>query len=317
MSVEEVREDGEIWHWGRVEGREPKPDEEAEMHIDVEWRQMMCEQHTAQHLFSAILEKDHALPTTGFSILADRVKIEVPVPGELSPALIGEAEWKTRLYIARRLPVRIYWENEEQRIVEIPGLDVNPCGGLHVQDTGYIGCFAVLRFYRKNRDFWRIEFVAGKKLESIFKEMMKTTDTLRSILGKDLVEAARRCVQKKEELEKEMQLLKEELLNTRTELLAQETQKNAWGETLIRNLPYGIEELRMLARKIGERGISCVLTNGKGQVAFVSQSPSWGEKVMALLREYGFRGTSTPHFAQGKIEDTASFLDAVRNMTEG
>ncbi|MEN3186718.1 MAG: alanyl-tRNA editing protein [Atribacterota bacterium] len=199
MEVEDVSEEGgEIWHWGKMQGREPEEGEKVFMRVDEEWRRMMCEQHTAQHLFSAILERDYALSTTGFSILPDRIKIEIPCRDDLSPTVLQEAETKVRAFIRKRLPVSIYWENSSMRIVEIPGLDRNPCGGLHVSDTGYIGSFAILRFYRKNRDFWRIEFLAGGKLERAFRQMMETVDTLHTMLGNNLVEGTLTLLEKKD-----------------------------------------------------------------------------------------------------------------------
>lgn len=317
MSVDTVEENEDhVWHWGVIKGRDPEPGETVEMHLDEVWRSMICAQHTAQHLFSAVLEKYYALPTTGFSILTDWVKIEVPRLGELSPTLVAEAEEQVRFYIVQRLPVYTYWKNPQQRIVEIPNLDVNPCGGLHVRDTGYIGGFTVLRYYRKNRHFWRIEFVAGRKLEETLRETTRTVDALHALLGQNLIEAVQRQIEKQEELEKQVQRLKEELLNARAELLSYQVEEKESRKILVQSLPYAMEELRMLARNLGELGISCVLLNEKGQVVLVSSFPSWGEKVIALLNEHGFRGTSTPHFAQGKIERVTSFLHSVREISK-
>lgn len=315
MQVEEAKEeDGEIWHWGPIEGREPVEGETVVMHVDEEWRRLMCEQHTAQHLFSAVLERDYALSTTGFSILPDRIKIEVPCRDELSSPLLDDVEAKVRAFIRERLPVRIYWEDACTRIVEIPGLDRNPCGGLHVKDTGYIGCFAVIRFYRKNRDFWRIEFLAGGKLEKVFREGVGTLDTLRTMLGNDLVEGATHLMAKREQLEEEVRNLREELNEARALLLETQAETRAEGKCIVRFLSCDFEDLRMIVKKLQEKGISSLLYNDRGQLVSCALSPSWGEKVGTLLAGCGFRGTRTPHFAQGKIENVAQFLDLLKTM---
>lgn len=311
MRVEKVQEDGTIWHWGKIVGQGPQIGEEIVMEIDPEWRWEICQQHTAQHLFSAILEKDYGFATTGFSILKEWVKIEIPCQHELSSTMVQEAEAKTRFFIRQRLPVNIFWENEERRIVEIPSLDFNPCGGLHVTDTGFIGCFAVLRFYRKNRDFWRIEFVAGERVTRILQETVRITDDLRKILGRDLLQEAVRCLQKGENLEKEVRHLKEELLETRIKLLKNYVQETPKGKILRQALPYNFEELRLLAKKVGEKNVSCILWNEKGEVATFSTSPSLGEKLTLLLRECGFRGHSTPTFSQGRIENLSLFQEQI------
>ncbi|MGQ9473748.1 MAG: hypothetical protein ACUVRN_06840 [Candidatus Caldatribacteriaceae bacterium] len=191
--------------------------------------------------------------------------------------------------------------------MEIPNLDFNPCGGLHVTDTGFIGCFTVLRFYRKNRDFWRIEFVAGERATRILQETIRITDNLRKMLGRDLLQGATRCLQKGENLEKKMRHLKEELLEARTELLKNNIQETSRGRILRQLLPYNFEELQLLAKKIGEENVSCVLWNEKGEIVALFASPLLGEELALLLKECGFRGHSTYTFSQGKIEKLSLF----------
>lgn len=314
LRVEKVQEEDTIWHWGKIEGQKPQVGERVVLKIDPEWRWEVCQQHTAQHLFSAVLEKYYGFATTGFSILREWIKIETPCQDELSPATIQDVEAKTRFFIRQRLPVNIFWENEGRRIVEIPNLDFNPCGGLHVTDTGFIGCFAVLRFYRKNRDFWRIEFVAGERAIRILQETIWITDNLRKMLGRDLLQEATRCLQKGENLEKEVRHLKEELLEARIELLKNYIRETPKGRILRQLLPYNFEELRLLAKKIGEENVSCVLWNEKGEVVAFSASPFLGEEVALLLKECGFRGHSTSTFSQGKIEKLFLFQEQIRKI---
>ncbi len=315
LTVEEAREEGGIiWHWGAIQGAEPIPKEEITMEVDGEWRREMEEQHTAQHIFSAFLEQEYRLPTTGFAILDTWTKIEVPWKEEsLPPSIIKEAEAKTRKCIEERIPLHIFFEDESRRIVEIPGLDVNPCGGLHVKDTGRVKCFSVLRYYRKNRDFWRIEFVAGSRLERYLQNLVTQLDHALALLGtQDVVTGVEQIVQKAQTLEKDLKRLKEELLDTEAESLAQRAQSTVWGKAVVEFSRREIRELTFLARKLKERGISCILGNKDNQIA-LSCLPGLGEQVLVLLKEHGFRGTVNPSFGQGKVEDLFRFLEAVRN----
>jgi alanyl-tRNA synthetase len=315
LAVEEVKEEeGIIWHWGMMRGAEPIPKEEVVMEVNGERRREMEEQHTAQHIFSAFLEREYHLPTTGFAILDTWTKIEVPWKEEsLPPSIIKETEAKTRKCIEERIPLRIFFEDESRRVVEIPGLDVNPCGGLHVEDTGRVKCFSVLRYYRKNRDFWRIEFVAGSRLERYLQSLVTQFDRVLALLGtQDVVAGTEQIVRKAQTLEKDLKRIKEELLETEVELLTQRAWTAAQGKVVMECSRREIRELTFLARKLKERGISCILGNEDNQIVF-SCSPDLGEKAFALLKEHGFRGTANPSFGQGKVEDLPRFLKAARN----
>ncbi|NJF25038.1 alanine--tRNA ligase-related protein [Thermococcus sp. Bubb.Bath] len=180
--VEKVNGKDEIWHEGKLEGRTPEVGEEVRLILDWEWRYENMRQHTGQHILSAIIKGLYGAETTGFQIFEDYNKIEIDYPGELSWEMINEIERKTNEVIWGDLPVEIevYHELSDElkeilrknvsekvkppiRIVRIGTVDVTPCGGTHVKSTREIGFLKILRFYRKSRKLWRIEFVAGNR----------------------------------------------------------------------------------------------------------------------------------------------------------
>jgi alanyl-tRNA synthetase len=86
----------------------------------------------------------------------------------------GEAERKYgfEIYAAGYIPSR------QLRIVEIPGYDVEACGGLHGENTSEVGLIKILRTKRIADGLVRIEIKAGdvalnylREKEKILKEV--------------------------------------------------------------------------------------------------------------------------------------------------
>jgi alanyl-tRNA synthetase len=131
------------------------------------------QQHTGQHLLSAVLEQAAHAPTVSFHMSADVSTIDLGVSA-LDGATLESAELRCNQIIAENRPVRITYEHASAvtglrkatdregtlRIVTIDGLDISACGGTHVRFTGEIGCILV-RSTEKIRSNLRLEFVCG------------------------------------------------------------------------------------------------------------------------------------------------------------
>ena len=75
----------------------------------------------------------------------------------------GEAEhmYGMEIYQGGAVPGKLL------RIVEIPEVDVECCGGTHLHSTGEVGKIKILKSTKIQDGIVRIEFVAGKKAEEI------------------------------------------------------------------------------------------------------------------------------------------------------
>ncbi len=182
LRVEHVHGKGEVWHEGVLEGRMPKKGEEVRLSIDWEWRYENMRAHTGQHILSAIIKGLYGTETTGFQIFPEHNKIEIDYGGELSwdmmtrtEELANEVVWadvEVEIEIYNKLPKGVERRLRKAlsgkvkppiRVVRIDNVDVTPCGGTHVRSTREIGLIKVLRFYRKSRKLWRVEFATGKR----------------------------------------------------------------------------------------------------------------------------------------------------------
>ncbi|MGB9681484.1 MAG: alanyl-tRNA editing protein [bacterium] len=320
LDVFKVEENDKIWHWGRFEGRKPNKQESVVMKIDIDLRREYAQQHTAQHLFSAILERDYALKTTGFQILEEYTKIEVPLKDELPIQLIDEAEKKTNFYILQGIPIKIYWKDKITRIIEIPGLDVNPCGGLHVRDTSELGLFKILEVYKKNSRFTRIEFIAGDRILKRLSKREKEYQLLKEMVGDpDVISSVGRLLGKIEELEKENKNLNRTLIEYQAEGLIKEAIDTNLGKILIKGLDYDIDKLSFISRKISSKIDLCLFSNPSGQIV-ISRSVNipdeiW-QSIIEVLGRNGWRGGKGETFIQGKVVELEDTLISINRTLD-
>jgi alanyl-tRNA synthetase len=182
IPVERVEEDesGEVWHYVRkplVEGTEITGVVDPARRTDHE------QQHSGQHLLSAVFLRELNARTVSFHLGAESSTIDLALPEgiqQLSPEDLARGEETANRIIYENRPLLTHWVERplaEQmlargdlrklpplegpfRIVQMQGIEFNACGGTHVQTTGAIGSI-LLRRVEKVRNGWRVEFVCG------------------------------------------------------------------------------------------------------------------------------------------------------------
>lgn len=159
----------------------PLPPGPVVAEIDAARRFDFRQQHSAQHLLTALLQDRHGLPTTSFHLGEEIVAIEVDGPVPNREALAGfEAEANAAIREDR--PVTTRWidpgdldaagvrtrglpegHSGPVRLVEIGGIDVNTCGGTHVTRLAEIQAIHVIDA-EAARGGARIRFLAGGRV---------------------------------------------------------------------------------------------------------------------------------------------------------
>jgi misacylated tRNA(Ala) deacylase len=146
--------------------------ESVELQLDWERRFKRMRVHTALHLLSVVLP----YPVTGGSIGDGDGRLDFDIPD----AGIDKTEVTEKLnaLIARDAPVTERWITDEEldanpglvktmsvkpprgsgrvRLVEIEGIDLQPCGGTHVRRTGEIGAVAITDIEKKGKQNRRV-----------------------------------------------------------------------------------------------------------------------------------------------------------------
>jgi len=187
VPVERVEEDeaGEVWHYVRkplVAGTEVTGYVDAARRLDHE------QQHSGQHLLSAVFLREIGAKTVSFHLGGLRdgegsstIDLELRDGAER----IGEHELRrvedaANVVVSEGRPLMSHWIEREMaelmlsrgdlrklperegpfRIVQMQGIEFNACGGTHVSNTGAIGAITLRRVEKVKRG-WRVEFCCG------------------------------------------------------------------------------------------------------------------------------------------------------------
>jgi misacylated tRNA(Ala) deacylase len=149
----------------------PAVGEPVEALIDWDRRYAHMRMHSCLHLLGSVLRYG----VTGGQITAERSRLDFDTQDEIDAAAVTSA---VNGLIGADHQVRSSWITDEEldrqpqlirtmsvqpprgagriRLLEIPGVDLQPCGGTHVARTGEIGPVAVTRVENKGRHNKRV-----------------------------------------------------------------------------------------------------------------------------------------------------------------
>lgn len=143
--------------------------------IDWPTRHRRMRMHTGLHLLSVVLP----YPVTGGSIGADESRLDFDIPeagldkdaitaklneliatdAAVTERWITDAELEANPGLVKTMSVKPPMGSGRVRLVEIAGLDLQPCGGTHVRRTGEIGPMAVSAIEKKGKQNRRVRVV--------------------------------------------------------------------------------------------------------------------------------------------------------------
>ncbi len=174
--LDTVKGEGDrIVHVVGPDQRLPAPGTTVRAVIDWQRRHRHMRMHTCLHLLCALIDA----PVTGGNLSADKGRLDFDLPdasvdkAELTEALneliardtetavewISEAELDDMPELIRTMSVAPPRGAGRVRLLSIPGIDLQPCGGTHVGRTGEIGRVRVSKIEKKSRLNRRIAVV--------------------------------------------------------------------------------------------------------------------------------------------------------------
>jgi misacylated tRNA(Ala) deacylase len=150
----------------------PPPGSEVTAAIDWERRHRLMRMHTCLHLLCAVVPG----AVTGGQISDGRGRLDFDVPGAgldkaaieerlnaliaeghpVAPGWIADDELAARPELVRTMSVKPPQGAGRVRLIEIAGIDLQPCGGTHLRNTAEIGPVAIGKIENKGRQNRRI-----------------------------------------------------------------------------------------------------------------------------------------------------------------
>jgi misacylated tRNA(Ala) deacylase len=162
----------EIAHVPAAGSAVPKVGDAVTAAIDWDRRYARMRMHTALHLLSAVLpyavtggsvgdvesRLDFDIPEAGLDKDAIGAKVTemIATNAAVSSRWISDAELEANPGLVKTMSVKPPMGTGRVRLIEIAGLDLQPCGGTHVRATGEIGAVRVTQIEKKGKQNRRV-----------------------------------------------------------------------------------------------------------------------------------------------------------------
>ncbi len=354
MVVDDVRRiAGRVAVLGDVEGNFPGGGQPLRVQAVVlsEERHDTERNHTATHLLHAALRKTlgtHVLQR-GSLVAPDRLRFDFSHPKPMTPPEIRAVEAEVNRRILEDHPIRIDFTSYPEavakgamalfgekygdvvRMISIPGVSIELCGGTHVRHTGEIGLFRIVQETGVASGVRRVEAVTGSVA---YRRAVEQDEALRSMASR-LKTTPDNLPRRVEQLADELRDLQRQLEKARqsgaTDIVGQLVQ-NARSVDGVRVIAAEVDvnsndELRTLGDRIrasmGSAAAVLIAKLGERVALFALVSDdliSKGVRADAIVKEIaaltGGSGGGRPHMAQGGVGDAARIGEVLERAPE-
>lgn len=173
--------------------------------IDLNRRVQLTQHHTATHIVNAAARKvlgDHVNQSGAFKDV-DKARLDVTHYQSITQEELEKIEEEANKIVKEDLPVRSMFLSRDEaekkfgmriyqggavpgkkiRIIEIPEVDVEACGGTHLKHTGEVKTIRILKTAKIQDGVCRIIFAAGKAAETVEEEEGDVVGQAANILG--------------------------------------------------------------------------------------------------------------------------------------
>ncbi|HEX6943235.1 MAG TPA: DHHA1 domain-containing protein [Gemmatimonadaceae bacterium] len=309
--------------------------------IDWERRHDHMQQHTGQHLLSAVLDDLRRLKTVSVHFGPETSTLDVADAaggGNVLPAdVLAAVEDRANAIVAESRPVIVTFEDAVAvtglrkpsdrdgilRIVTIDGVDRSACGGTHVATTAGIGP-VLLRRQEKVKHGLRIEFVCGNRaIRRARRDLETLTRVARAFSGSidDAAKLVEGQVAQLGELRAENRRLSESLASYRAvELFNSATPRTDGVRVVVERVSSGADSARSLALAFAplSRAMFIAASHTPPSVLVATSADSGldaGKTLKPLLEQVGGRGGGSARLAQGSAP-SADAVDQVVAMIQ-
>ena len=347
VDVDEVRKlDGRIVALGAARGAITFGT--AAARVPADRRRDTERNHTATHLLHAALREvlgEH-VHQAGSVVEPDRLRFDFTHHGPMRPEQLDEVEAIVNRGVWRDVPVRItekpYAEALAQgamalfgekygdvvRVVDIPELSTELCGGTHVRHTGEIGLVRIVQETGVAAGVRRIVALTGPRAYEHLRGRERTLDEVAGVLKTSPEQAVRRAqalVDERRQLERRLEEAQRGGGATQAHALVEAAAPLGRGARLVaREVQVAdVDGLKALGDSVREQLPDAIAVlgartdDGKAMVVVVvgdalrERGVRADEAVRRVAAAVGGRGGGKPHIAQAGIPDPARLAEAL------
>jgi alanyl-tRNA synthetase len=339
-----------IVHQGKVEKGVVQVNAPAHLAVDAPRRRRIMAHHTATHLLQAVLRRhlgDH-VKQSGSLVDPDRLRFDFTHYQAISPQELEAIELDLNDAVAANLPVHtdqmtmdealasgataLFEEKygEAVRVVAVPEVSQELCGGTHVERTGDLGLCKITTETSIAAGIRRIEAVCGVEAVKLTQEQARELDQAAALVKGsrvDLVARLEKLLAHQKKLEKDLEALKGRLASTQAkDLLGQARQVEGVAVLALAVDAADPKTLRDFAVKFQDKLKSGIVVLGSAAaekamlIALVSKDltkrfPA-GEIIKAIAPAIGGSGGGRPDMAQAGGPDKDKLAAALEQVYE-
>ncbi|MCX8044707.1 MAG: alanine--tRNA ligase [Desulfobacterota bacterium] len=275
-----------IVHRGRVTAGQVRQGAQAVLQVVASARRATACNHTATHILHAVLRQRLGthVKQAGSLVTPDRLRFDFThfAPIDADELFAIEAEVNRRICANTELVVQelshqealrqgaiaLFGEKygDRVRVVSIPELSMELCGGTHCRTTGEIGIFKILSEGAVAAGVRRIEAVTGAAACAVMQEQSRTIATLAEMLKTEprgLVGKTERLLAEQKNLEKEIERLRSKIRSYEAASIIEKAQSIAGVKVLCARVDeHDPKALRSFGDKIRDRMGSGIIVFG-------------------------------------------------------
>ena len=357
VSIQTVRKNNNIFiHFGKVEKGILRVESLVNMMVTPSFRRRTNSNHTATHLLQSALKLfiDTSVSQRGSLVASDRLRFDFNAPKPLTIKELKDIEVRINQWINEDHPIQIktmpikealaagalamFGEKygDVVRVVDVPGVSMELCGGTHVTSTSELGTFKIINETGIASGIRRVEAMAGPSVLDYFNErdsVVKELSKVFKVQSDEIVDRVKSLQLEMKEKTKELITVKNELALAKALSLA--TYAKSFGHTnlLIRRLD-GVDgsSLQTAASTLIDHlgNYSAVVLGGIPNqkidnklvlvVAFSSELVSnglhAGKFISEIAKKCGGGGGGRPNIAQAGGSKPQSLDIALENANE-
>nr|APP88148.1 alanyl-tRNA synthetase [Paulinella micropora] len=336
-------------HSGRIQAGKVRIGDSVRAQVDYRLRRKVQAHHTATHLLQAALKKliDSSITQAGSLVDFDHLRFDFHYSDHIPVDKLNDIENLINDWIAESHLLEVSQMKLEQakakgaiamfgekygaevRVIDVPGLSMELCGGTHVTNTGEIGLFKIISEAGVASGIRRIEAIAGTAVLPYLNER----DTLTKELGDQLKVPVHQLVTRIETLQEELKATNKSLTLARSALVSSQAMaliSNVENVNDFQILVASLNEVeasllqtaaKELQEKLGDNSAICLgSVSESGKVNFVAVfgknvvniGQHAGKFVGSIAKICGGGGGGRPSIAQAGGRDKESFEHALQ-----